>query len=712
MGRKCLKCHFESPEEARICGRCGTPLPVSGASANPALTTTMGYAGGSLADGVLFANRYLVIEELGKGGMGSVYRVLDIKVDEEVALKFLNQDVAADTKAIERFRAELRTARKIAHHNVCRVFDFGEEGKSLFITMEYIAGEDLAHMIKRLGQIPVEKGYQIARQVCEGLAEVHSLGIVHRDLKPKNIMIDKEGRAKIMDFGLSRTPHGLHLTQAGHIVGTPSYMSPEQLNGEPVDTRADIFAMGVTMYSMLTGTLPFDADTTTTLALQHRTVRPRSPHLLNPRVPEDLSRIILKCLQIDKTARYATARELLEDLHKAGRRFETYDFAVGIRGMAGSLRALLTQYRARIAAGAALVAVVGLAGLGVRALVSRPHERVPPPAAPIQAPVRKAEAPPVPATVRVMLITTPSRAAVEVDGKPRGFSGEAIDVATGTHALRISKPGYQDMKGNLVVEAGGSGSMTREFKLVPLPPATGTLVATSEPSEADVFIDSSTTPAGKTPLTQTVRAGKISVRLSLDGYQDSVQQVDIRAGQSSSVQGTLTPLDGTVNLSSDPTGAEVYRGAEFLGTTPITWSFPPGDYRLRIAWPGRGEMEAELTVEPGQTVTPQPYRLETPQAALRYYLKIETDPPGASVTVNGTLYKDLTPLFIDLTTNEVHIKLEKSGYQTMEVVRYIHPAPAPNKQIFELKKIKDSEAGRPGCPAQAVSQATPGRGAA
>jgi predicted Ser/Thr protein kinase len=687
MGRKCLKCHFESVDQAQVCGRCGAPLPRPGTASDPALTTTMGYASGNLSDGVLFANRYLVIEELGKGGMGSVYRVLDIKVDEEVALKFLNQDVAADTSAIERFRSELRITRKIAHHNVCRVFDLGEEGKSYFITMEYIAGEDLAHMIKRLGQLPVERGYQIARQVCEGLAEVHSLGIIHRDLKPKNIMIDKDGRAKIMDFGLARSPHGLHLTQAGHVVGTPSYMSPEQLNGEPVDPRSDVFALGVTMYAMLTGGLPFDAETTTTLALQHRTVKPRSPHMLNPHVPEDLSRIILKCLQIDKTARYASAQEVLADLLKAGRRFETYRFSVQKR-LGGKLPSLLAKPRAKIAAGAALVLVMALAGLALKSFLAKPGERQPPPPAPVQAPVEKKVAPPVPAAVRVTLNTTPGQAAVEVDGISRDLAGGTFELAPGTHTLKLAKPGYQSYTGTLVVEAGGSGSLVRDYKLVALPPAMGNLDIRSEPDGASVFIGGSASAAGRTPYAQAVPPGRVTVKLRLDGYQDFVQQVDVRAGQGSSVSGSLVPLSGSVELTSEPSGAELYSGEEYLGATPLARFLAPGVYRLRIVWPDKRESEEVLTVDPGAKITPPAYQPPPPVQALHYFLKVESDPPGASVTINGTPCAEVTPFMVELTTNEVRIKVEKEGYQAREELRYIRPAPARNLETFALKKIK------------------------
>jgi serine/threonine protein kinase len=695
MGRKCLKCLFETPGEARICGRCGAAIPEPGARPDPQVTTTLGYASGSLSDGVLFAGRYLVIDELGKGGMGCVYRALDTSVDEEVALKFLNPDVAADTKAIERFRTELRITRKIAHHNVCRLYDLGQEGQSLFITMEYIPGEDLSHMIMRLGRLPVEKGFSIARQVCEGLAEVHSMGVIHRDLKPKNIMIDKEGRAKITDFGLARTSHGVRLTEAGHIVGTPSFMSPEQLDGEAVDARSDIFSFGITMYVMLTGALPFDADTTTALALQHRTKRPPAPQVLNPRVPEDLSRIILKCLTIDRAARYPSARDLLADLQKAGRRFETYAF-VPKTPKTWMSKLILLRPLTKILAGGAVVLLVTGSGLGIRSLLRRPKEQ------PRSSPVLKVEAPGTikqeplpPKTVRTTLVTTPSRAAVEVDGVSRGFSGETFDLDPGTYTVRINKTGYQQIKDTLVVEAGSRGSLTREFKLTPLPPATGTLLITSDPSDANVFIGDSEKAAGRTPLTKEVPAGKARIRFSLDGYQEQAQEVEVRTGDRSVVQVSLPPLNGTVQFSSEPQGAGVYYGNELIGTTPFTQSLAPADYRIRIVWKGQGEAEDVITVRPGETLAPPAYKLAVTMPALSYYLKITSDPPGASVTINGKMLKELTPLSLELDTHEVRIRVEKEGFKSQEEVIYIRPAPAHNVQDFDLKKLKGADAGAP-----------------
>ena len=234
MATKCPKCQFENPEDTFYCGKCATPLPqVKDIAVSQ--TETLQVPIQELARGTTLAGRYEIIEELGKGGMGNVYRVEDNKIGAEIALKLIKPEIAADKQTIERFRNELKTARMISHRNVCRMFDLGEDKGSYFITMEYVSGEDLKSFIHRVGQLPAGKAISISKQVCEGLAEAHRLGVVHRDLKPSNIMIDKDGNARIMDFGIARSVSARGITGARVMIGTPDYMSPEQVEGKEAD---------------------------------------------------------------------------------------------------------------------------------------------------------------------------------------------------------------------------------------------------------------------------------------------------------------------------------------------------------------------------------------------------------------------------------------------------------------------------------------------
>jgi len=236
---KCPKCHSENPETKQFCADCGTQLtPPRGLEVS--VTRTLETTPDELTRGTLFAGRYEIIEELGAGGMGKVYRAFDKKIEEEVALKFLRQEIGADKRIVDRFRNELRTARKIRHNNIGQMYDLHEEEKTLFIAMEYVRGEDLKSLIRRTEKLTVGKAISIASQIAEGLAEAHRLGVIHRDLKPGNIMIDKEGNAKIMDFGIARTLAAEGTTAEGAIIGTPEYMSPEQVEGKEADQRSDI----------------------------------------------------------------------------------------------------------------------------------------------------------------------------------------------------------------------------------------------------------------------------------------------------------------------------------------------------------------------------------------------------------------------------------------------------------------------------------------
>jgi len=312
---KCPECQFENPEGSSFCGKCATPLP-SSEKISDFPTQTREKTPDKLTRGTTFASRYEIIEELGEGGMGKVFRVEDKKINEEVALKVLSPEIAADKKTIERFRNELKFARKIAHKNVCRMYDLNEEETIHYISMEYVPGKDLRSMIRMTKQLSVGTAIRIVKQICEGLTEAHRLGVVHRDLKPSNIMIDKDGNARIMDFGIARSLKAKGVTAAGVMIGTAEYMSPEQVEGREAEQRSDIYSLGVIFYEMVTGRIPFEGETLLSMALKHKTEQPRNPKELNTQLPENLANVILKCMEKDKERRYQTAEELLSELSK------------------------------------------------------------------------------------------------------------------------------------------------------------------------------------------------------------------------------------------------------------------------------------------------------------------------------------------------------------------------------------------------------------
>ena len=239
---------------------------------------------------------------------------MDTKIKEKIALKLLRPEIASDKNTIERFSNELKFSRKIRHENVCQMYDLNEEEGTHYITMEYIHGEDLKRLIRKMGQMSAGQAISLAKQICEGLTEAHKLGVVHRDLKPQNIMVDEEGKARIMDFGIARSLKGKGMTGAGVMIGTPEYMSPEQVEGKDVDQRSDIYSLGVILYEMVTGRVPFEGDTAFTIGVKQKSEIPREPGELNSQLPSDLSGVIMKCLEKDKDKRYQSAGEVRTEL--------------------------------------------------------------------------------------------------------------------------------------------------------------------------------------------------------------------------------------------------------------------------------------------------------------------------------------------------------------------------------------------------------------
>jgi serine/threonine protein kinase/Tfp pilus assembly protein PilF len=370
---KCPKCHSENPETKQFCADCGTRLIPFAKDIYAGITETLQTPVKELTTGSTFAGRYQIIEELGHGGMGRVYRALDLKLNEEVALKLVKPEVALDKATLERFHNELRLARKVSHRNIGRMYELLEDGGYHFITMEYVPGQDLRGLIKQTGVLTTRKAVAIAKQVCEGLSEAHRLGIIHRDLKPSNIIIDREGNAKIMDFGIARTIRGKGLTGEGIIIGTPEYMSPEQVEGKEADQRSDIYSLGIILYEMVTGRVPFEGDTPFTVGIKHKSEIPQNPRELNSQIPEDLCRLILHCLEKDKEKRYQTADDLRTDLEKTEKSLPTTAFAVPQRKTVTS-REITVKFELKKALIPAfgIIAIAAIALLIWRALPRKP----------------------------------------------------------------------------------------------------------------------------------------------------------------------------------------------------------------------------------------------------------------------------------------------------------------------------------------------------
>ncbi len=327
---RCPSCSKEVPAESRFCLGCGTPIAsvsqiptgIAESPPNPApdagipmiaspvgrLVSSDSIPIGGFTPGMVLAERYRIIGLLGRGGMGEVYRADDLKLGQPVALKFLPKALADDPVRRERFYAEVRIARQVSHPNICRVYDIGELDGRHFLTMEYVDGEDLASLLKRIGHLPGDKALDVARQLCAGLAAAHDKGVLHRDLKPANVMIDGRGRVRITDFGLA--------VAAGEEIpsrdasGTPAYMAPEQFAGKGASVRSDIYALGLIFYELYTGRRAFTAPTMAELRAMKESATPAAPSEIARDMDPIVERVILRCMEKDPRQRPASVAQV------------------------------------------------------------------------------------------------------------------------------------------------------------------------------------------------------------------------------------------------------------------------------------------------------------------------------------------------------------------------------------------------------------------
>jgi serine/threonine-protein kinase len=345
----CPSCQTENPEGALQCSRCQAGLssaeetrPIQGAYGTAPkaahiiarstlatgiltppnaddVTVALPLAFRELGPGSSFGPRYRIEAMLGQGGMGKVYKAYDLDLNRVVALKLVRPELAADPECMKRFKQELLFASKITHKNVLRIHDLGDVEGIKFISMAYVEGQDLYHLLRDNGRLPVDRAIRIARQLCAALQAAHGEGVVHRDFKPQNILLDQADTVYVSDFGIAKSLEegATVLTRVGHIMGTPRYMAPEQIEANPVDHRADLYAFGLILCEMLTGEIPFQGESGMQQMYQRVNSGPVNPKSLNPELPDYLVRIIQRCLEKDPQRRYQNAAEILNDLTPA-----------------------------------------------------------------------------------------------------------------------------------------------------------------------------------------------------------------------------------------------------------------------------------------------------------------------------------------------------------------------------------------------------------
>src|SRR5436190_7027175 len=266
--------------------------------------------------GSILANRYEILQMLGEGGMGAVYKARDNELDRVIALKVIRPELASNPEILQRFKQELVLARQVTDRNIIRIFDLGEADGIRFITMEYVEGTSLYQVLQEQGKLPVKDAAEIIEQVLTGLKAAHREGVIHRDLKPGNIMRDPQGRILVMDFGLARSLESDGMTKTGAVLGTMEYMSPEQAMGAALDQRSDLFTVGLIFFELLTGKMPFRADSALASLLKRVHERAISISSLDNQIPGDVAKIVAKGLEREPAQRYQTAQEMIDDLQR------------------------------------------------------------------------------------------------------------------------------------------------------------------------------------------------------------------------------------------------------------------------------------------------------------------------------------------------------------------------------------------------------------
>jgi predicted Ser/Thr protein kinase/Flp pilus assembly protein TadD len=338
----CPHCGLANPFDAIVCKKCKAPLPVlqGGVTTPSAGAFLSGKADGTITDGAatggspsappsartargpqdalqvgsVLGKRYEIIQQLGEGGMGAVYKVHDRELERIIAMKVIRPELAQAADALNRFKQELIIARKVTHKNVSRIYDLAEADGVKFITMEFIEGQSLSHLLQEKGKLEPKQAAAVIVQVCRALEAAHAEGVIHRDLKPQNIMLDAHDRVVVMDFGIARSVEMGSMTRTGVVLGTPAYMSPEQAKGEELDARSDLFSVGIIFYELLTGGSPYKAETALEAMYKRTTEQVRPPIQVASQIPKPLSDIAVHCLEINKNKRYASAAEIVADL--------------------------------------------------------------------------------------------------------------------------------------------------------------------------------------------------------------------------------------------------------------------------------------------------------------------------------------------------------------------------------------------------------------
>ena len=632
--------------------------------------------------------------------MGVVYQATDPNIGRTVALKTLRVDVHGmeSDEMLKRFHAEARNAGVLNHTNIVTIYDAQEIEGLFYIAMEFIQGQTLQELLK-LGSVPVEKIIDISRQVCAGLDYAAARGIIHRDIKPANIMIQPDGTVKIMDFGIAKSA-GTGMTSTGQVLGTPNYMSPEQVKGRTLDGRSDLFSLGVILYEMLTGERPFTGDNVTTIIYKIVNEQPPTPRDLDATVHPGLSAIVMKALAKNREERYQKGADLAADL------LNYKQLGDEAQPAQASAAAAIPETARPPAPQTSRIVAMNSVGTAAAA------KPAPQPAEP-KKPAAVAKAAPVAASasrgplllggvVLAVVLGVAGYVGLKFKTKSTPPAPSSSTETPSRSSTSETAPGpAPSAKGKTAAKPSAASAPQSEESA-----ATGELRVTTMPAGATVTVDGSEQPQ-QTPAVLKLSPGEHTVVVSLDGYRPETRHPDITEGQRTPITVPLTPTVGFLLISSSPQGAEILIDDKPTGSvTPARVKAAPGQHTFAVRKSGYRNQAESAFVVVGQTV-PMSFTLPATSGATRNAsasqnvpplntannqpaqpssegenpfrklgrlfgkkedsgkLEIRTNPKGAEILVNGSATGKKTPVKTDSPVGKYTITLQLPGYKTV-----------------------------------------------
>jgi serine/threonine-protein kinase len=635
-----------------------------------------------MAEALTKAGRYQIVGELGRGSMGVVYQGFDPVIGRTVAIKtMLPQGLSAqefeEYKA--RFQREAMAAGILAHPNIITIYDFGDDNGVLYLAMEFLEGKSLDKIVQEQTVLPIETILPIYDQICSALDHAHRNKIVHRDIKPANIVILESGLVKITDFGIAKIT-AMGMTQVGQILGTPNYMSPEQVKGRQIDGRADIFSLGVILYELVTGEKPFGGQNITTVIYKIINENPTPPRELDGSIHAGLSYVISKALAKNPDERYQTCRELAEDLRNYQK------LAVPAAGL-----------------GTMVFKAAPASMEDAEPAPPQPIHTPPPPAPPVQS---------VPFTVEETPIGSPLNIEVIPPPAPRPQSIPQIAWVLGALfvvaimggisyfvAVRSrSKPATPVVAPTVITEspaqnaqprvppttqagAPAMGTTAPVTSATPIPtvvPKTspqehparaaatkvGQLMVSANVNGAKIFVDGRSDPSWVTPYTiADLPVGVHNVEISMDGYDNSEQSVIVESGQTANIVGNLSAPRAEFSITTKPAGVEVLIDGKSYGPSPVQATLAPGNHTYTVKQPGAAPYENTVTLKSGEIISKT---ITLGAAVATGIVEVRTVPPGARVTADGELVGGQTPTSFRLSVGTHALVISLSGYPPIQ----------------------------------------------